>query len=455
MMDNTRFQELDLAALNLSHFLIYFAFAAIIALYLILKSNSGNKFELFFISFYLLTGNLNSVLTIEIPGLSLFEIQPIRFIFLLFCFLIIRKTLLSKRKFKASPERGIPWFMVALFAFIIWHTLAILVNISNIGIPEGIKTLLDAVVFLVIVSALRLIGDVHFYNVIGKSIIIGAVVSSLVSLIQFSIDPYFMRIGDMRQAFGTVLRSNGIFKTEYFNSYFLITAVTWCLITVKHNLLKMGLVSLFSLAVICSFQRMSWIILALVLLTYFIFIRKIAVDKIIFTGVSCMAVVLVVSVFYYQDIMNSSMVKERLADTVGGRQGYYGMVIDNIGDKPLFGYGNLKNEVYYSNLMRITGNRDRATATSGDLHSGYFSALFLYGIPAFVFFTLFVLLSVTYYSRLFNHNLYFAIPFLISILYLIGNLTNNFLFPKYISILFAIHIGIGMGINKLEVESAS
>ena len=92
--------------------------------------------------------------------------------------------------------------------------------------------------------------------------------------------------------------------------------------------------------------------------------------------------------------MNSSVVKDRLADTPGGRADYYSMVLDNIGEKPVFGYGNLKNEVYYTNLLRITYDRDRATATTGDLHSGYFSALFLYGVPGFVFFTLFVVLCV-------------------------------------------------------------
>ena len=440
---------------QLQHFYIYFVFAAFAAFYLIVKSNSKYKFELFFLSFYLLTGNINQLLTIKIPGFDFFEIQPIRFIYLLLSFFIIRKTLFSRKRLELTLKKKIPWFETMLFAYVILLTLSVLVNISNIGVPEGLKTILDAVAFLVLIVALRIMADKPSYNVIGKSIIIGAVVSSAVSIFQLFIDPYFLRIGDNRGAFGTLLRSNGIFSTEYFNSYYLIIAIIWTFISVKNNVLKILLVTLFSLGVISSFQRMSWIILALVIITYFTYIKKVAIEKMLLTGLTCLAILLSFSIFYYQDIMNSSLVKERLSDSVDGRKGYYSMVLDNIGKKPILGYGNLKNEVYYVNLLRITGDRERATAEDGDLHSGYFSALFLYGIPAFVCFVLFVILSVSYYSKAYKKNIYFIVPLLVSIIYMLGNLTNTFLFLKYLSVLYAIHIGIGMGINKISEQTAS
>ncbi len=439
---------------QLQHFFIFFALAALASLYLVIKSKSRYKIEIFFLTFFLLTGNINSLLTLKIPGFSLFEIQPERFIFLLLSFFILRKTLLSRGKLQLTLTKTIPYFEVALFAYVILLVVSVLVNFSHIGVAEGLKTILDALTFLVLIIALRLMADKASYDLIGKTIIIGAVASSIVSLLQLSIDPYFLRIGDARLAFGDVLRSNGIFSTEYFNSYYLIIAIAWTLISVKNNQLKIVLICLFSLGVLSSFQRMSWIILILVLFTYLVFIKKVAIEKLLLVGLSSLALVLSLSIFYYQDIMNSSLVKERLSDSIDGRKGYYSMVLDNIGKKPLFGYGDLKNEVYYVNMLRITGDRDRATATTGDLHSGYFSALFLYGIPAFICFTLFVLLAVFYYSRSFNDNLYFVIPFLVSILYLIGNLTNTFLFLKYISVLYAIHIGIGMGINKIREQTA-
>jgi hypothetical protein len=373
---------------------------------------------------------------------------------MLFVF-IIRKTLFSRKKQHFSFDRKIPWFMVLLYTLLVLLTLSVVANISHIGVPDALKIILDTLAFVVILVALKLIADRPTYDVIGKSIIICAVITSMISLIQLSIDPYFLRIGDARLAFGTTLRSNGIFSTEYYNSYYLITAITWTFVKVKNNLSKIGLIGLFSLGILSTFQRMSWIILTLVIVIYLVFIHKVAIEKLLLAGLTCLAILLSLSIFYYQDIMNSSLVKERLTESVDSREGYYSMVLDNIGDKPLFGYGDLKNEVYYVNLLRITRDRDRATATTGDLHSGYFSALFLYGIPAFICFTLFVLLAVFYYSRLFNDNLYFVIPFLVSILYVIGNLTNTFLFLKYISVLYAIHIGIGMGFKKIGEQNAT
>lgn len=455
MNDPENYFSFNVADVQWHHFYIYYVIAAAITLYLVVKSDSKYKLELFFLSFYLISGNLNDLLTIKIPGFGLFEIQPERFLFFLLSFFILKKTLFSTKKLKLSVNQKVPWFMVALVAYVIFLILSVLVNMSEIGIGDALKKILDSVAFLVLIIALRLMSDQPSYDLIGKSIIIGAVLSTVVSLIQFSIDPYFLRIGDNRLAFGSILRSNGIFNTEYFNSYYLIAATVWTLIMVKNNILRISLVAFFCLGVISSFQRMSWVILILVLATYFILTKKVAIQKLLLLGLTGLAILLSLSIFYYQDIMNSSLVKERLSEVPDSRQGYYTMVLDNIGKKPIFGYGGLKNEVYYVNLLRITGSRDRAMAKTGDLHSGYFSAMFLYGIPAFFCFTLFVVLSVFYYAKAYKDNLYFVVPFLVSILYLIGNLTNTFLFLKYIAILYAIHIGIGMGIDQIKRRQTS
>lgn len=453
MTDITQYFSFDLSVVQIKHFYVYFVFAAAVAFYLTFKSNSKYKIELFFVSFYLLTGNLNDVLTIKIPGISFFEIQPIRFIFFLLSFFIIRKTLFSSRKLQLTFNKKMPWFEVALLAYVVWQTLSILINILHVGIPSGIKTILDAVAFLVIISALRLMADKPSYDLIGKVIIVGAIITSIVSFIQLGIDPYFLRVGSDRPAFGSVLRSNGIFNAEYYNSYYLIMAIAWTLTTVKKNGLKIALICLFSLGVITSFMRMSWIILALVLVTYLIFINKIAIEKLLLVGLAGLAIILSISIFYYQDIVNSTIVKERLSDSVDGRKGYYKMVFDHIGEEPVFGFVDFNHEFYYVTLLRITSSRDRATGAVGSLHNGYFSALFLYGVPACAFFTLFVLLSVFYYSRSFKKNLYFVIPFLAGIIYMIGNLTNTFLFISYLSVLYAVHIGIGMGMQRIEEKS--
>ena len=452
MNDYSNNFSFDPNLVQVHHFYIFFVVALALTIYLITKSKTKYKFELFFLSFFLITGNTNDILTIKIPGFSFFELQPERLLFFMLSFFIARKMWSSGGRLELSVNKKVPWFIVVIFVYVIWLILSQIVNISDVGVVDVLKNSLDAIAFLVILIAIGLMADKPSYDLIGKSIIIGAVFSSLVSFLQIAVDPYFLRIGDDRLAFGSILRANGIFATEYFNSYYLIIAITWVLISLKNKTLKISLILLFSLGVLSSFQRMSWLILVLVLVTYSVYIKRIAIEKLLLGGLAFLALFLSLSIFFYQDIMNSTLVKERLSERVDGREGYYAMVIDNISKRPVFGYGDLQNEVYYTNMLRITGNRKRATGEEGDLHSGYFSSLFLYGIPALVFFIVFVLLSVLYYSRAFNHNMYFVIPFLVSILYLVGNLTNTFLFLKYISLLYALHIGIGIGFNKIREQ---
>ena len=47
-----------------------------------------------------------------------------------------------------------------------------------------------------------------------------------------------------------------------------------------------------------------------------------------------------------------------------------------------------------------------------------------------------------------SQHIFFVIPFLLSLLYLIGNLTNTFLLDKPLAYLVFIHYGIAMGARQ-------
>ncbi|MCB0599345.1 MAG: hypothetical protein KDD28_35065, partial [Phaeodactylibacter sp.] len=101
-------------------------------------------------------------------------------------------------------------------------------------------------------------------------------------------------------------------------------------------------------------------------------------------------------------------------------------------------------EVYYQSMLQITGQYNRASGQDGGIHSGYFSTLFYYGVPAFVFYVLFVTLAIFYFYRLTQYNIFFAIPFLIAVIYALGNLTNTLMYSG-IGVFYAIHLGMGLG----------
>ncbi len=435
------------------YFNAFLLFVACIAGYLIYRSNTPFKLELFFLSFFLLGGNIHDKLTFALPGVSFFEIQPDRFLFLLFSFFLFRQLLFPRKDVALSFGWNVPWFKILFYLYAILVISSQIYHVNQIGAPELITNAVYAFNALLIMYCVRIMASKETLRIIGTSLIIGAIITSLVALVQFTVDPMFLRTGDQRIAFGSTIRSNGIFSNEYLHAYYLIITISWVLVTFRNGWQKNALYLLFSLGVICSFQRMSWLILSLVSVIYFTQIERVAWSKLILTGLTGVALAIVVFLSFRYEIMNSTLVRQRLSEPVNSRAGYYTTAINNVGKKPMFGFGGKKNETYYYSMLRITHDRDRATGVTGDFHSGYFSTMFFYGLPAFLAFVGFIVAAIFYFGGMIKSSLIFAIPFLVALLFGVGNLTNTFLFPEYLTLLFAMHMGIGQKLREWYIAT--
>lgn len=435
------------------YFYAFLGLIFFIALRLALKSQSKYKFELFFLAFFLMSGSISDLLTFKIPGVSFFEIQPDRFLFLLFSFFLLRNLLFQNKETPLPHGWNMPWFKIFLYGYILIVIASQIYHVNNNGLPELITNIVYALNAILLMYCIRIIMDEETFRIIGSALIIGAVIASTVSIIQFLMDPMFLRVGDQRLAFGTTLRSNGIFINEYLNAYFIITALAWVLITYKNGFLKYGLFLLFSIGVICAFQRMSWLILSIISLIYFTQIQKISFARLLSAGLIASAILLTVFLLYRADIMNSSLVTQRLSEPIDSRAGYYKTALSNVGKKPIFGFGGKNNDVYYYSMLLITESRERASGVAGDFHSGYFSTMFYHGLFAFLAFIGLVVTSIYYFGNLLKKHIIFSIPFLVALLYGVGNLTNTFLLPEYLSLLFVIHMGIGLKLKELYVAT--
>ena len=95
---NQEFLEVALIQMDSIYFYAYLGLTFLIALRLVLKSNSKYKLELLFLSFFLMSGSISDELTFALPGISFFEIQPDRFIFFLFSFFIFRNLAFPKEE---------------------------------------------------------------------------------------------------------------------------------------------------------------------------------------------------------------------------------------------------------------------------------------------------------------------------------------------------------------------
>lgn len=432
----------------------YFVIVLLLGAYWVYKSEVKYKFEILVLSFYLMTGNLNDLLTFAIPGISFFEIQPDRFLFLIFSFFLVRRFFFSNEPLGFKHFWTMPWFMVMLIFYVLFKIISLGSHADTIEFSEIIIKSLHVVNVLIIILSLRLIFSPELIEILGKAILVGAIATCLVSFVQMGVDPMFARTGDIRIAFGDYYRVNGTFNAEYFSSYFLIIASTWALTRIKNDFLKYGLVILYTSGIFLTFHRMSWVLFVLVLAIYFFVVAKPQLDKLLFAGMTGVVALLVLFMVFQRDIMNSTLVKERVTDRVDSRFGYYNMVFENIGEKPILGYGNYDNDVYYYSMLQITRMRDRATGMTGGIHSGYLSAMFYYGVPAFIFFTLFVLSTMVYFAKLFlrTYNPFFSIIFFLAIIYGLANITNSLLFSEYLGLHFSIYLGLGLGARYFYLE---
>ena len=429
---------------------IYFVVALGCICYWVFKGDVKYKFEMIVLCFFLMTNDINEFLTFKIPGIGFFEIQPERALFLTFSFLLFREWSFFKDR-NNSPMPKTPWFLVLVILFVVFKTIAQIYHADQLGGPPKVFILfLESLNIIVLIFAVQIIVNKENIGIIGKSIIFAGVFTAMISMIQVAYDPFFMRIGDFRRAFGSVFRANGIFSSENYNSCFMILSIAWVLYSIPKGWLRLLLIGFLSFGVFLTFHRMSYLILFFVLSIYFLLIERIAIDKLIAMGLGGICLLLVVGLMFNRQIMNSSVVQERLAEDQGGRLGYYIMVYNYIGDKPILGYGGKKNQVYYESMMKITRESNRATGTTGGIHNSYLSIMFYFGIPAFIFYTLFVAISLMYFGRLSFYHLIFSIPLVLGIFYAIGGMTNSYLFHRFPSILYAIHLGIGLGARYLK-----
>ncbi len=429
---------------------MYFAIALGIALYWIFTSQVKHKIELLVLCFFLMTNNINEFLTFKIPGLGFFEIKPERALFLVFSFLLVRNWSFFKDREKSNITT-MPWFIVTVILFVIFKTISQAYHFEQLGGPLKIPiNFLESLNIIVLIYAVQIIVSKESINIIGKCIIFAGIFTVLVGIIQVAHDPFFMRIGDLRRAYGSVMRANGIFTSENYNSCFMILSVAWVLYTIPKGLFRLILLGLLSLGVFLTFHRMSYLILAFVFAVYFLTIEKIRIDRLILMGLMGICTILVITILFNREIMNSKVVQERLAEDQGGRLGYYIMVGDYIGQKPVLGFGGKNNPVYFESMLRITRESNRATGTTGGIHNSYLSIMFYFGIPAFIFYTAFVLSSILYFAKLSTYHIFFSIPLVLGLFYAIGGMTNSYLFHRFPAILYAIHLGLGMGAKYLE-----
>ncbi|MGC9338046.1 MAG: O-antigen ligase family protein [Candidatus Cloacimonadia bacterium] len=312
---------------------------------------------------------------------------------------------------------------------------------------------------LVIYLVLKRTTDKEMVKVFIKAILIVCTLSSIIGIYQFFVDPLFIRVGAEREAFSGLLRTSGVFNAEYTQAYFLIIGTFITLFAVRSRLLKYNLVILFLVGIVLTFHRMSWVVLILLSILYFIEVKKKKVWQMITLGV--FAIVFVFLFFppfvpiIKTGFMESPFVRERLlADTISGRLTLDKTLLKELPKNWLIGVGSVQSDVFYNTLLDAGWSEDYALGKQGlAIHNEFLLIGFFYGIPVLFLFSSFLISCLSYFwKKSKEKSKFFFITTLYIILFIIANLSNMFPLYSHIGLLLAILLGMSVAIYRKNID---
>ena len=310
--------------------------------------------------------------------------------------------------------------------------------------------------FLAVYLVIKRTADEEMIKTLINALIIVCIFSSMIGIFQFLVNPLFFKLASGRDAFYGVIRSTGIYRYEYTQSYFLITGIILVLFTVRSKLLKYTLIGLFLFGIISTFHRMSWISIILLFALYLIGIKKKIVWKTVTVGSVLIVFIFLGSSIFFQDnkIKSSSFVQDRLlSDTLTNRIELYKITLKTIPQSWIVGFGSKNSNVYYHAMLQAGMPENWAMGEAGGIHNLYLNILFFKGIPSMILFLLFIIFAFRYFERLgkIRHIFYF-IPLLELVKYTISNMSNSFPLSDELGLLLAILLGTGVAVYQKNIS---
>ncbi len=439
-------------------FILYLLAAALVAAWLTLRLTTSRRFITAVLSFWILGGSIlnQDQFAIPFPVLS-GDLQPGRIMLLvLLAYAVLVRLFPSGEqipKTRMSFEKWLFLYAALFFIVLFYHFLGrVLPSREFIRLGEGLLRV------LVIYVLLKRYADQTHLRVLFYSAIILAVVTSLVAVVQFAVDPWFLRVGDTRLAFGGHLRSNGVFWSEYMHSYFLVLALVLVIVFVKRAGTKILLSSLFVLGILLSFHRMSWAVTGVVGCLYLILARRQPVWKLVtVTAVLLFLFYGMFSEFFpmARTVESSAVFQERLSsNTMSSRFKYFGMVIDQFDKIFIWGAGSKTSSLYYYGMLS-TGivDRDWALGRKGSIHNLYLEILFLYGLPVAAAFCAALVAILHYFIIRFRRGASSALlAILFFTMFILMNLTNAFPLDGQFGVTVALVLGCNAALRVQTIR---
>lgn len=410
--------------------LIYSSLSIIIISLLINKANNKLFLGVILVWLYFYTVFDRPEYKINLSFIGI-DLQPNRLLFLVlapvFFFYLIKKVYIERFPTKSSRLYSFEYLLILYIAVCI---LISLVNIRSIGFRETVAAVTFFLCSLLVYWASnRYFSPNDVDRLVIASIILG-VITSLVGLYQFFVDSSFFRYGATRNAFSIFIRANGIFSSEYDQSFFIIIAFVLAYFYIKNIIARYAILTIFTLAVFVSMHRLSWIILLANIV--FVFFFRFNIQKLLLwiTAIIIVAIIIInvpISEITGSEFINDMFYERITSDTLTGRFLYYDFSINLIKQYP-FGIGSYYTDLYsqhaYSSRLPTLRNQPLV------VHNGYLGAAVKYGIPAFILYVCFLATSLLHFFKVSkstkNKMSYFHL--LLIITFCLYNITQDFSF---------------------------
>jgi len=261
------------------------------------------------------------------------------------------------------------------------------IYISAILIFIGVKTLIDK----------------ELLRAIMKMTLFMSVLSSIIGIIQFFIDPHFLKFGPIHVAIPGYGRTSGIFRQPFDNGIFVIMGIFLSYFYIKNKQTKLFVILLLSLNLVLTFSRGLWIAFIFVFLYHLSYFYSKKLKRALIYTIIIASIVFVTAgtIIINSSVFQSRAFTERIfQDTVTIRFAYYFKMIKTIPDRWLIGYGDVENNpVYFSNMADLEQSFQWALGKMGGVHNLILEELFLRGIPLTIIFLLYFFALFRFCSR--------------------------------------------------------
>ncbi len=428
--------------------IVYVVGAFLAAFLIAAKSPTRHRLIAGLVSFWILGASIINQETFVIPMPDLAgDLQAGRLIFIVLAVYLVASAILGRNRREVSErpryERYLYAYFICMFVVLGYHLFG-----GTLTAREFVKVADGLLRVLVTYLVLKQVADEEMIKVIFRSLLIVAGVSAIVATVQSFYNPYVLRVGDERVAFGDTIRPNGVFSSEYLHSYFCVLALIITLVTIESRKLKVVLVMLYLTGILLSLHRMSWIVTFAVLAVYALYGKRKQLARMAVTLAVAALSIYVVSTELtplFEKFQASALFKSRLgSDTMSTRTKLFSMVLHHFDDIALWGAGSRQTDIYYYGMLE-TGVVDRqwALGRAGSIHDLYLEILFLYGLTTLVIFSAMLLSMLRSFRSMVRTSApFFLVPLLFTVMFMLMNLTNAFPLQGPLGFLFAIILGV-------------